>query len=60
VWDSVEYAESVTANPDARGKTKDGAYRRYRGTIGDSCAYSKVDLAAATAFDCLLDPPKGN
>jgi hypothetical protein len=59
VWESVEYAETMPADRprriDARGKTGDGKYWRYRGEFGDSCAYSKVDQTAAAELDCLLD-----
>jgi hypothetical protein len=61
VWDSVEYGESVTGagygTVDAKGRTADGQYWRYRGMLGDSCEYSKVDRETAAAFDCLLNPP---
>ena len=59
VWESVEYAEGVNGAGvvDAKGRTADGQYWRYRGTFGDSCAYSKVDRETAAVFDCLLSPP---
>ena len=63
VWESVEYSESVTTDyggiVDARGKTKDGKYWRYRGILGSSCSYSKVDQTTAAALDCLMGKTPG-
>jgi hypothetical protein len=63
VWDSVEYSESVTSDyggiVDASGKTKDGKYWRYRGIVGSSCSYSKVDRTTASVLDCLMGKTPG-
>jgi hypothetical protein len=63
VWESVEYSESVTSDyggvVDARGKTLDGKYWRYRGILGSSCSYSKVDQTTAAALDCLMSKTPG-
>ena len=63
VWESVEYSESVTSDyggiVDARGKTRDGKYWRYRGIFGSSCSYSKVDQITAAALDCLMGKTPG-
>jgi hypothetical protein len=63
VWESVEYSEIVTSGDggivDARGKTKDGKYWRYRGTFGSSCSYSKVDQTTAAVLDCLMGTTPG-
>jgi hypothetical protein len=61
VWQSVEYSESIDYGGvvDARGKTKDGKYWRYRGVFGSSCSYSKVDQMTAAALDCLMGKTPG-
>ncbi|HUI56491.1 MAG TPA: carboxypeptidase regulatory-like domain-containing protein [Bryobacteraceae bacterium] len=63
VWQSVNYSESVNADyggvVDARGRTRDGKYWRYRGILGSSCSYEKVDLPTATALDCLMGMTPG-
>jgi hypothetical protein len=63
VWESVEYSESVSSDyggvVDARGKTRDGKYWRYRGVLGSSCSYSKVDQTTAAALDCLMGKTPG-
>ena len=61
VWQSVEYSESIDTSGvvDARGKTKDDKYWRYRGVFGSSCSYSKVDQMTAAALDCLMGKTPG-
>jgi hypothetical protein len=61
VWNSVEYSESMTGdragNVDARGRSRDGTYWRYRGTVGESCIYSKVKQAMVADMDCVMEKP---
>jgi hypothetical protein len=61
VWQSVEYSESMDSVGvvDARGKTKDEKYWRYRGIIASSCFYSEVDQMTAAALDCLMGKTPG-
>jgi hypothetical protein len=60
VWSSVEYVEhiEVVNGPlwviDARGKTKEGKYWRYRGMLGQSSAYGNVDQPTAALMDRLI------
>lgn len=64
VWGSVEYVEHVEPSRgrteidiyvvDARGKTKEGHYWRYRGNLIQSNDYSDVDQPTAALMDRLI------
>ena len=56
VWNSEEYSEIMPGGNengyvDARGKSKDGTYWRYRGVMGFSCSYSTWNKDAVPLLD---------
>jgi len=63
VWSSVKYLEHVETERgaggdvwvvDARGKTREGKYWRYRGKLGHSTTYRDADQVTAALMDRLI------
>lgn len=64
VWESIEFREEVYGQTgfgwvDSRGRTKNGTFWRFVGTLGESCYYAGASSTLVPPMDCVVDKMSG-